>query len=258
MAKRRMLSIGVLTSDAYLDLSHGAQALYVQLAVAADDDGMLGNIRGTARMLGCDMACAQELEEAGFLISFASGVYAILHWNMHNHIRRDRHQPTVYQQEFGELYLTPEGCYTRDENAGEAANACKSAATGKDRSGEDRQEEVSPAQESVVLDEEEDARGQGADALWRQHYGQAPTPAQHRFVEGLLWKWKDWRLVGQAIHQAAMTGARNPPAYIQSTLGAWRAEGLNDYEAWVRHEAACRGGIPMGGEHERFSARASP
>lgn len=103
MAKRRMFSAEVVCVDSFLELPCSAQALYLQLGTRADDDGLLGSPKSTARATGCTEEALQALISAGFIIAFPSGVVAITHWKKNNNIRKDRYTPTVYSAEFNQL-----------------------------------------------------------------------------------------------------------------------------------------------------------
>lgn len=52
MAQRRMFSLQIVDTDAFLDMSQSAQLLYFHLAMRADDDGFVGNVKKIARMVG--------------------------------------------------------------------------------------------------------------------------------------------------------------------------------------------------------------
>ena len=52
MAVRRMISVNVVSGDAFLDLPVGAQALYFHLVLQGDDDGFVNSPRGVMRMVG--------------------------------------------------------------------------------------------------------------------------------------------------------------------------------------------------------------
>ena len=89
----------IIESDDFLDLPLTAQALYFHLGMRADDDGFINNLRMIQRMIGSKGADYKLLAEKGFMVSFDSGVCAIVHWRMHNSIQKDRYKPTVYQAE---------------------------------------------------------------------------------------------------------------------------------------------------------------
>ena len=67
MAKRRSISERILGSDAYTALPFSAQALYVQLLVAADDEGMVGAPRRVTRSIGATEADLCALSGAGLV-----------------------------------------------------------------------------------------------------------------------------------------------------------------------------------------------
>ena len=52
MAVRRMLHGEILKSDSFLSMPFRAQMLYVQIAMAADDDGFCNGAEGIMRIIG--------------------------------------------------------------------------------------------------------------------------------------------------------------------------------------------------------------
>lgn len=115
MAKKRMFSVDIVGSDAFLDLPHTAQALYFQLGMRADDDGFVGNPKTIQRMAGTKLTDLELLIEKRFLLQFPSGVVCIKHWRMNNQIQKDRYTPTVYTEEFQMLSIKENKSYTEVE-----------------------------------------------------------------------------------------------------------------------------------------------
>lgn len=112
MAQRRMFSPQIVDSDAFLDMSVSAQALYFHLGMRADDDGFVGNPKKILRMLGSNDDDFKILLAKRFLLSFESGVVVIKHWRIHNLIRSDRYNETKYLEEKKSLMIKDNGSYT--------------------------------------------------------------------------------------------------------------------------------------------------
>lgn len=112
MAERRMFSSKIVCSDAFTEMPFSAQALYIQLSMEADDDGFLNSPKRVMRMLGASEDDLNLLFEKRFVLGFKNGVIAIKHWRMNNQIRKDRYNPTQYQNEFALLDIRPDGAYT--------------------------------------------------------------------------------------------------------------------------------------------------
>lgn len=112
MAERRMFAQTIVDSDAFLDLPLSAQALYFHLGMRADDDGFINNPRKVMRMIGADEEALQALYDKNFIIGFESGVVVIKHWKIHNYIRKDRKQDTLYTEEHEQLIEKDNGAYT--------------------------------------------------------------------------------------------------------------------------------------------------
>lgn len=112
MAERRMFSKTVIDSDDFLDMPLEAQALYFHLAMRADDDGFINNPKSVMRNITCSKDDLKMLEANKFIICFDSGIVAIRHWKIHNYIRKDRYNPTKYQEEMSQLLIEESGRYT--------------------------------------------------------------------------------------------------------------------------------------------------
>lgn len=112
MAKKRMFSIDIVGSDAFLDLPYSAQCLYFQLGMRADDDGFVGNPKTIQRIAGTKASDLELLVKKRFLLQFPSGVVVIKHWKINNDIKKDRYSPTVYTDEFQMLSTKENKAYT--------------------------------------------------------------------------------------------------------------------------------------------------
>ena len=111
MAKRRMLSQDVVGTDKFIALPKMSQLVYVYLCMWADDDGFIDKTGMVLSALGEGRETLTPLINSGYLYAFSSGVYVILHWPLMNRVKRDRYTPTVYQEEYALLSLSPGGAY---------------------------------------------------------------------------------------------------------------------------------------------------
>ena len=112
MARCRMLSEAIMRSEIYLSMTLGAQILYVQLCVEADDEGFVGSAQRTVRLLGVKKASLKELIDNKFLLVFEkSGVSVIAHWCIHNKIKKNRIRDTIYQEERSKIFLNKQNIY---------------------------------------------------------------------------------------------------------------------------------------------------
>ena len=123
MSERRMFTQKIVDSDAFLDMPLSAQALYFHLNMRADDDGFVNNPKKIQRMLGASEDDLKLLLAKRFILGFESGVIVIKHWRMHNLLRKDRYNPTQYQEEFSLLGLKENGSYT--ESFAHLATTCQ-------------------------------------------------------------------------------------------------------------------------------------
>ena len=115
MAERRMFSKQIIDSDAFLDMSMSAQALYFHLAMRADDEGFVNNPKKIQRMVGAAEDDLKVLRAKRFIITFESGIVVIKHWKIHNYIQNDRSKATVYQAERALLTVKDNKAYTEKD-----------------------------------------------------------------------------------------------------------------------------------------------
>lgn len=112
MATKRMFSLQIVDTDAFLDMSKSSQLLYFHLAMRADDEGFVSSPKKIMKMVSCAPEDYSELVENKFIIPFQSGVCVIKHWLIHNIIRMDRFNKTTYQREKSQLKLKDNNAYT--------------------------------------------------------------------------------------------------------------------------------------------------
>ena len=115
MAERRMIAKTIIDSDAFLDMPVSTQNLYFHLNMRADDEGFINNPKKTQRIVGGSDDDLKLLIAKRFMIPFESGVVVIKHWKIHNYIRKDRLQETVYQDEKAMLGVKNNDSYTIKE-----------------------------------------------------------------------------------------------------------------------------------------------
>ena len=112
MARRRMISNDITGSYNFQSMEHTTQLLYFYFCLSADDDGFIGNPYIYTNLTGCGENDLETLERRGYVIRFASGVLAVVHWYIHNTIKKDRYNPTVHKAELAQLRLEDK-CYVR-------------------------------------------------------------------------------------------------------------------------------------------------
>ena len=116
MAEKRMFTQKIIDSDAFLEMPLSAQALYFHLNMRADDDGFINNPKRIQKTVGSSEDDLRLLIVKRFVICFENGVIVIKHWRMHNTLRKDRYNPTQYQEEFALLSLKDNNSYTEKKS----------------------------------------------------------------------------------------------------------------------------------------------
>jgi hypothetical protein len=119
MAQRRMTSLDVIDTDAFLDMPQSSQLLYFHLNARADDDGFVSNPKRIMRDIGSQADDFKLLAAKKFIIIFEDGVCVIKHWRINNFIRKDVYKETKYLDLKKTLFIRSNGAYTltSDERA---------------------------------------------------------------------------------------------------------------------------------------------
>lgn len=112
MANKRMFSKDITDSDAFIEMSSAAQALYFHLNQGADDDGFNNQVQMAMIKAHASSDDLKILMAKNFVIRFECGVIVIKHWRLHNTLRKDRYTPTNYQEELNLLGIKENGVYT--------------------------------------------------------------------------------------------------------------------------------------------------
>lgn len=204
MAEKRMFAKTIIDSDAFLDMPLSAQALYFHLAMRADDEGFINNPKKIQRTIGSSEDDLKLLHFKNFIIPFDSGVVVIKHWYIHNYIRKDRLQPTPYQEERRQLAIKDNGAYALCQaDVSQLADRCQAdVSIDKIRIEEYRvveSKEVAPKKKHgqygwVKLTDDEYQR-------LLTEYGETVVNHYITYVDeaaqatGNKNKWKDWNLV---------------------------------------------------------------
>lgn len=112
MANKRMFTMKIVDTDAFLDMPLSTQCLYFHLNMRADDDGFIGNPKRIGKIIGANDDDLKLLIAKRFVILFDDGVIVIKHWRMHNTLSRDRYVETSYTDEKKKLLLKDNGSYS--------------------------------------------------------------------------------------------------------------------------------------------------
>ncbi len=131
MAQKRMFSLKIVNSDAFIDMPPSTQALYFHLSMHADDDGFV-NPKKIMRMLGTSEDDLKVLLVKRFVLAFENGVIVIKHWLIHNTIQKDRYTPTLYSEQKKLLQIKENGAYT-DKSIQNVNKMYTQVRLGKDR-----------------------------------------------------------------------------------------------------------------------------
>ena len=126
MAERRMFAKTIVNSDAFTDMPLSAQALYLHIAIEADDWGFVNSPKAIRRSVGASEDDLRLLVAKRFLIAFDNGVVVVKHWWVNNYIKPDRRHQTKYQDELSMLFVDENKSYTFADTGSLAAETFSS------------------------------------------------------------------------------------------------------------------------------------
>lgn len=110
-----MMTKKVTDDDNFVNLSSSAQALYLHLAMSADDDGFCNQVTLCMFKAHASVQDLEALLEKRYIYQFENGVIVIKHWRMANALRKDRYTPTAFQRELSMLKIKKNGSYTMSD-----------------------------------------------------------------------------------------------------------------------------------------------
>lgn len=115
MANKRMFTMKIVDSDAFLDMPLSAQCLYFHLNMRADDDGFVGNPKRVMKIVNASEDDLKLLIMKKFVLTFDGGVIVIKHWRMHNTLSQNRYHETQYLDEKSLLKIKKNGSYSLEK-----------------------------------------------------------------------------------------------------------------------------------------------
>lgn len=173
MAQRRMFSKKVTDTDTFLDMPLSTQALYFHLNMHADDDGFIDNTKTIQRMIGSSDDDRKLLVAKQFLLPFENGVVVIKDWRVHNYIRKDTYNQTMYPNELEQLNINNSGQYERQdllpytERPRDVDETLTQVRLGKDRLGKDSKDILSGSDEPDSTRIQKSERDQMFETIWK-------------------------------------------------------------------------------------------
>ena len=115
MAKRRMFSKDVISTDWFTDMPATTQLLYIHLSMEADDDGFVTSVKTALMNAHATKDDLAILTAKNYLIQLEQGLYLFKHWRMNNYIQKDRYQESPYCDRLADYSLKKDGSYTKIE-----------------------------------------------------------------------------------------------------------------------------------------------
>lgn len=251
VANKRMFSVDVTETDAFLEMPLTAQALYFHLGMRGDDDGFVSNPRSIVRVSGCSESDLATLAQSGYIITFRSGVIVISDWKVNNYLRGDRYKTTVFQNELSMLGETANKRYV-------LAHGAKRSTVGIPNDNQvATQYRVEKSRVAVVDKTTAAAAGSRTDSdlakivqQYEQTIGQFPRSALDKLQNYL--SSIPTEVICKAFDEAAESGHRSWK-YVNGILKSWQADGvrtLGDVE--TRRDARKKAKEPAGEDWQKM------
>ena len=183
-----MLTKKVTDDDRFMELSASAQALYLHLSMSADDDGFCNQVAISMFKAHASIQDLQALLEKRYIYQFENGVIVIKHWRMANALRKDRYNPTIFQEELAQLDISKNGEYTW------LPNGCQSVANRlpQDRLGKDRLDKISIV-EDIISDSDESEPPKPKKPVKHKHGEYNNVLLTDEELEKLQAEYPDWK-----------------------------------------------------------------
>ena len=150
MANKRMFTMKIVDSDAFLDMPLSTQCLYFHLNMRADDDGFIDKPKRVMKIVGASEDDLKLLIAKKFVLTFDNGVIVIKHWRMHNTLSQNRYHETSYTDEKSMLKLKDNGSYSLEN--GEEINDEKLIEMSKRQSRRTKDEQKTNADIDIDID----------------------------------------------------------------------------------------------------------
>ena len=133
-----MFSKKIIDSGIFLEMPLSTQCLYFHLNMRADDEGVVDNVRQIMRMIGANEYDIKTLLAKAFLLIVDGEVVVIKDWYIHNTLKNDRTEESLYHNQLNTIYSINENKqYTKNGNILETKRK-QSASIDKDRIDKDR------------------------------------------------------------------------------------------------------------------------
>lgn len=189
MAERRMLTKKVTDDDKFMELSASAQALYLHLSMSADDDGFCNQVSISMFKAHASIQDLQALLEKRYIYQFENGVIVIKHWRMANALRKDRYNPTIFQEELAQLDINKSGEYTW------LPNGCQMVANRlpQDRLGKDRLDKISIVEDIISDSGESEPPSKPKKPVKHKHGEYNNVLLTDEELEKLQSEYPDWK-----------------------------------------------------------------
>lgn len=183
-----MLTKKVTDDDRFMELSASAQALYLHLSMSADDDGFCNQVAISMFKAHASIQDLQALLEKRYIYQFENGVIVIKHWRMANALRKDRYNPTIFQEELAQLDISKNGEYTW------LPNGCQSVANRlpQYRLGKDRLDKISIV-EDIISDSDESEPPKPKKPVKHKHGEYNNVLLTDEELEKLQAEYPDWK-----------------------------------------------------------------
>ena len=176
MAQKRMFSLNVVDTDAFLEMPITSRLLYYELGMRADDDGFVDNWKKILMFTGLKEDDLKVLIAKSFIIPFESGVIVIKHWRMNNYLQNDRIKPTIYTEELSKLTTDKNNVYTLDTTCIHSID--------KNRLDKNSIEYKKSSVDNALLNEIVDYLNQKANTKYKSTTNKTKTLINARFNEG--------------------------------------------------------------------------
>lgn len=237
-----MFNKSITDADKFVDLSTESQALYFHLGMKADDEGFVAGPYKMLRMLNLKKERLTELTDGEFIYLFASGICVIRHWHIHNKLRKDRVNETIYQKEKNTVAIDSRGVYVLADEVDESAQQkdAKNSVTDKcltddgqmsaqERVEQDRKDKISTEQGGRAVSAMQTKLQKLLDDPETKFPYKLTTKALTEYTKQM-----EFECIAYAIDEANING-KHSLGYVRAVLDRLLREGIKTREQLIKN-----------------------
>lgn len=218
MAVKRMMNTNIINTDEFLSMPMSARLLYYDFCMRGDDDGFIDSPMKIMKLNGCSNDDLKVLVAKNYVIPCDKGIFVITHWFIHNTIRRDRYNPTMYVEERNKLKIVDK-VYQKNNDEVIGNQLATNWQPSIEKNSSNNSNNIETIDGKTVFD------------YLEEEFGKLLSPMEIEVVK--TWNY-DIEIIKLAIKEASTNNQRSIK-YIDKILYNWEQANLKSSEEVIRY-----------------------